>query len=403
MLSAAQTASLQKMMSIFFLGQLVGLPTLNSILTKFEIKSNSLQVNYKKLCKELTESKLRKIFEYIFEQQLQDKLAKMTKKDTSCWSRELVTVVLDDSVFKQWLQNQDAFQSMQGCYGSFFSGQYHTQVYGFKSTLLGVCVSGMLYPLYIDFVLKKAPSHSETSITVAQKLIKKWTSFNEKLKISGIVLPKIHFSCDNGYSNDSLEKTCQESNLIYISVPQKGHYFEINQQKIKLSSWIETVYIPAEKAYQTQQEQLLVNKEIESIEPFTYRFRAKYCSQNKDVTMLAFRLNGSRKVCVVYTSDKNIFAKTLRRHFFQRTSIEQFFKILKHIFKIQEARISDKGEFEVKLLRYAFMAIHAQLLVRYIRSRIKEFREKGFIAIQRILCSDKDFLDLLQQKINTKH
>jgi hypothetical protein len=391
------------MMSVFFLGQLVGLPTLHSILTKFEIKSNSLQINYKKLCKELTTSKLRQMFEYIFEQQLQEKFEQMAKKDSSCWSKELVTVVLDDSIFKQWLQSQPTYESMEGCYGCFFSGQYHTQVYGFKSTVLGVCFAGVLYPLYIDFVKKKDPTHSETSITVAQKLIKRWVCFNEKLKVLGIILPKIHFSCDSGYNNDSLEKTCHQGSLIYISVPQKAHFFEINQQKIKLSAWIETVYLVAEKAYQVSQEKLLKNKEIVSIEPFTYRFRAKYYSQNKDVTLLAFRLNGSKKVCVVYTSDKNIFTKTLRRHFFQRTSIEQFFKILKHIFKIQETRIVSKSEFEAKLLRFAFMAIHAQLLVRYIRRKIKEFKGKGFISIQRTLCSDKDFLDLLQQKINVKY
>jgi hypothetical protein len=391
------------MMSIFFLGQLVGLPTLNSILTKFEVKSNSLQINYKKICKDLTISKLRNIFEYIFEQQLQEKFEVMTKKDSSCWSRELVTVVLDDSIFKQWLQSQDAYQSMQGCYGSFFSGQYHTQVYGFRTTLLGVCLDGVLYPLYVDFVKKKNENHSETAITVAQKLVKRWASFHEKLKTIGIILPKIYFSCDSGYNNDSLEKTCKESYLIYISVPQKGHFFEINQQKIKLAVWIETVYIVAEKAYQVVQEKLLLNKEIATIEPFTYRFRAKYCSQNKLLTMLAFRLKGSKKVCVIYANDKNIFAKTLRRHFFQRTSIEQFFKILKHILKIQEVRVVSKNEFETKLLRFTFMAIHAQLLVRYIRLKIKGFNEKGFIAIQRILCSDKDFLDLLQQIMYAKY
>ncbi|TAF31269.1 MAG: hypothetical protein EAZ67_13125 [Cytophagales bacterium] len=39
--------------------------------------------------------------------------------------------------------------------------------------------------------------------------------------------------------------------------------------------------------------------------------------------MLAFRLNGSNKVSVIYSTSQTIFAKTLRRHWFQRTYIDR--------------------------------------------------------------------------------
>ena len=78
--------------------------------------------------------------------------------------------------------------------------------------------------------------------------------------------------------------------------------------KTNLSDWINNSFLKAEKAHQQQQQT-----------PFIYRFKAHYCSQNREVTLLAFRLKGSKKVSIIYTTDKNIFAKTLRRHWFQRT------------------------------------------------------------------------------------
>ena len=136
--------------------------------------------------------------------------------------------------------------------------------------------------------------------------------------------------------------------------------------------------------------------------PFYDRIRANYCSKKEDVILLIFRLNGSKKVTAIYTTDKYIFAKTLRRHWFQRTYIEQFFKILKHVLKIQEARTSKKKDFEIKLLRFAFVAIHAQQIVRFLRKKMPDFRNKGFISIQRILNSQPDFLELLQTELDIK-
>jgi hypothetical protein len=76
-LQACQMEQLKKIMTLFFLGQLVGLPTLQSILTKFEIASNGHQIKYKKLCRNLTNNKLRLIFEYIFQHQLKEDLRKL--------------------------------------------------------------------------------------------------------------------------------------------------------------------------------------------------------------------------------------------------------------------------------------------------------------------------------------
>jgi hypothetical protein len=393
-LSVAQQRELQKMQAIFFLGQLVGLPTLHSLLTKFGIPSNRLQVRYKKLCKALSINKIRRIFEFIFESQVAEALQKMSQKDRSAWSKELVTLVLDDSIFRQWLQSQNPEADFEGFYGCFFSGQYKASVYGFKVLTLGLSIKGVLYPLYFEFV-KKAPKDApsdepkpEKAVEVAEKLVKRWGDFKAKLQAEGIELPKLHLSCDNGYSDKNLAKTCEKNDLIYISVPKKSHYFEINDKKIKLSDWIEKVYLEAEKDLPEAEKTA-----------FTLRERAIYCAQNQEVTLLAFRLNGSDKVSVIYSTDKPIFGKTLRRHWFQRTYIEQFFKTLKHVLQISEARVRTKSDFESKLVRFAFLALQVQKLVRFLRKKCKDFAGKGFIALQRILNSDPDFLALLQSHL----
>lgn len=90
----------------------------------------------------------------------------------------------------------------------------------------------------------------------------------------------------------------------------------------------------------------------------------------------------------------------MRRHWFQRTYIEQFFKTIKHVLKIQESRTTDKDKFTFKFLRFSFIAFHIQKLVRTMHKEIKEFKHKGFISIQRIIRSGKEFKDLLQSLLS---
>lgn len=400
-LDVRQKEDLQKMQKIFFLGQLVGLPTLQGILTKFGIGSNSLQVKYRKLCRDLSIGRIRKIFEFIFENQVREALQKLGEKDGSAWSREIVTLVLDDSIFRQWLKSQNPAEDFEGFYACFFSGQYKAAVYGFKVPTLALSIGGVLYPLYFEFV-KKAPKDApkdnpkpENAIQVAGKLVNRWGLFKAKLQAEGIGLPNLYLSCDNGYSDKNLSEVCGKNGLAYISVPKKNHYFEINGLKVKLSDWINQTYLEAEKAHQSLEKDLPDARKT----AFTLRGRATYRAKNQDVTLLAFRLDGSKKVSVVYSTDKHIFAKTLRRHWFQRTYIEQFFKTLKHVLQISEARVRTKEDFECKLLRFAFMALQAQKLVRFLRKKIKDFANKGFIALQRILNSDSGFLGLLQSHL----
>ena len=234
----------------------MGLPTLHSLLLKCEIVSNSAQISYQKLLANLSVNQLRKLFEEAFMFQLGQVLGKMSQKDSSGWSKNLVTVVLDDSVFRSWLSSQGCANDFEDCYGSFFSGQFGTSVYGFRVLSLGVSIDGVLYPLFFDFIKKKASKSYQKPVKVAQKLVQRWGDYRTRLAREGCKLPELHLSCDNGYSDSELADCCTQNGLCYISVPKKSHDVEIEGKKVKLSEWIENTFIPAEEAHQAHQKLL---------------------------------------------------------------------------------------------------------------------------------------------------
>lgn len=401
--TAVEGRQLKKLLRIFYLGQLLGLPTLHSILRQYDISSNKHQIDYTELCNKLTNSVLHKLFESIFENEVLGVLQQMCEKDSCCWSRELVTALLDDSIFKQWHNRQATAADLEACWGKFFSGQFMASVYGFKVVTFALSIDGIVYPLYFDFVKKKQSEIDkvDTQTQIAAKLVEKWGLLVKKASKKGILIPVLRFSCDSGYSDVGLSNACFDNNLTYISVPKKSHMFEITDKtghstKTNLANWIEKVFIVEEQKHELAQAQLPKKNK----KPFFYRFRAFYCTQKRQVTLLAFRLNGSKKVSIIYSTDKNIHAKSLRRHWFQRTYIEQFFKLLKHVFKIQDARVKTKKAFHTKLCRFAFVALHAQKLIKHLRKKIKGFHQYGFISIRRMLIKEGIIDDLLQKIIN---
>lgn len=375
------------------IGHLVGLPTLKSILVQLNSSSNAAQINYTKLCNKLTINTIRVIFESVFEYQVGNELKKMASKDSSVWSKVAVTAVLDDSIFKQWL-----FESTRECdyFGSFFSGQYRSIVFGFKVVCFGLYIDDVFYPLYFDFVPNKSEKKENKSIVVAKKLVQRWGKWVKKLKKEAVDLPKIHLSCDSGYSHTTLNDAADKNGLIYISVPKKNHLFTINGKKMKLSKHVEEEFLEREKQHQAKQSKL---KEAEKT-AFTWRVKAYYASQKREVTLLFFRLKGSKKISVIYTNNKTIFSKTLRRNWFNRTHIEQFFKLLKHVLKISEARTKNKNELENKLLKFASFAIEIQKMIRYIRKKCKCFSQKGAISLQRMLSQSQEIMTLLQNQFD---
>ena len=131
------------------------------------------------------------------------------------------------------------------------------------------------------------------------------------------------------------------------------------------------------------------------------RKRCFYKALGKEMTFLFFRLNGSKTVSVIYCNDKNITAKSLRRHWFQRTQIEQFFRLIKHTLKISEAKTTNKDQFELKLLRFVFIGLHVQLFTRFVRKKNKKWRKLGFEQIRRLIIFELNKIDILENLLKT--
>lgn len=461
-LSENDMSQLSKLLSIFFLGQLVDLPTLNRITTYCGISSNNAQKKDTALSKILTTKHLHALYEGVFEHILTQQLGALLSRHASILSRELVTVVLDDSVFKMWLASQMEALDVDKCdfYKQAFSGQMQQVVWGYQVVVLGINIGEVFFPLYFECVRKTVASVTEAQVkhaaivtnwkqectkrtaliaeikekkavsatnedkkavkalrislkalnisikdlkdkvksskpskkipektAIAVKLMQKVGVFIEKLRKNYPEMADLNFSCDNGYSHKALLNAAPECHLTYISVPKKGHYFTIDGEKMTLLDYIETVYKPAETTYDAAQKAVSTDKKL----PFTMRIRGYYDALACDVTILIFRLLNSKKITAIYTPNKNIFAKTLRRHWFARTQIEQFFKMLKHFMQIAETRPREKHGFEYKMLRFAFIALQIKQFIRILREK-RLLPPKAALGTLRIILATHPFI-----------
>ena len=209
-------------------------------------------------------------------------------------------------------------------------------------------------------------------IKAAGELIRKYGVFQEKLAKEAYKIPRLNFSCDNGYSTVYLAQISAENHLNYISVPKKNQYVTVDNSRKTIETLIQEDFLPQEAAYNE------LHKNKKNITAFTLRKVVCYDCQQQQVTLLIFRLNGSNKVTAIYSTDINIKAKTLRRHWFARTYIEQFFKLLKHYLKIHQSITLTKHCFEAKLFIFAFVALHCQRLIQVLRTELPEFRQRKF-------------------------
>jgi hypothetical protein len=217
----------------------------------------------------------------------------------------------------------------------------------------------------------------DLAAAVACRLITQLSDFWQKSHQKYPDLPKkLFLSVDNGYNKPEILDCCTQKELVLLCVPKKNELFEIGVKEQSLQKWIDSEYLERERAdSDASKDDSQVSK------PFTWRVKAQYTAKEIKVTLLFFRLNRSDKVSVIYcpdTHDPSIFAKTMRHHWFCRTQIEQFFRMVKHILKIQEAKAQFFFEFDLKIGRFFWIALDAQSLTRMVRKRCKKLRKVGF-------------------------
>ena len=104
-----------------------------------------------------------------------------------------------------------------------------------------------------------------------------------------------------------------------LGIPKRFEKRQINDQIYKIDQYIEKVFIVKEQAYLKKSE----DNPALTQKPFYQRVRATYCNQNREIVLLFFRFNGSKKVSIIYSHNKTIFAKTLRHHGGRRSAFRE--------------------------------------------------------------------------------
>jgi hypothetical protein len=350
---------------LLLVGELFGLHTLRQILDAHGVKSNNWAKVYASISYAFIEQSISQMLLGLVGRQI----AELASKSESTWSRAEVTVVFDDSIFKQWLKDEPVGEY----FAKYFSGQFNGSVYGLRITLCGLSIGDTFYPTHVHLSHK-----NEDTKEVGRKLLKKLHGELHRWSLNyALEYPNLFVSADSGFDCVELLDLCAELSKVLpitpICVPKKNHLFQSGSFSGSFQLFIEQGYLPAEAAYLEK-----CQKEGRRPEPFLMRVRGVYTSKDREVVLLVFRLNGSKKVSLIYSTDLNAKSKTLRRRWFQRTLIEQFFRLLKDTLKIQQSKVTDHLGFLRKLWVWVFKAIHCQLFRNYCRRHFRLLKGWSF-------------------------
>jgi hypothetical protein len=145
---------------LLLVGELFGLHTLRQILDAHGILSNNWAKVLASISYACIEQSIGRMLLGLVERQV----AELASKSDSTWSRAEVTVVFDDSIFKQWLKGEPIGEH----FAKFYSGQVNGTVYGLRITLCGLCIGDTFYPTHVHLSHK-----SEDTKEVGRQLLSK--------------------------------------------------------------------------------------------------------------------------------------------------------------------------------------------------------------------------------------
>ena len=358
---------------LLLIGELYGLNTFKKILDTVGISSR----NCYKVWGKFTYKQLHGYISDYLEMQFKESFEELCSKSESSWSRSEVTMMIDESIFKTWLQNDLENQSFSDYFGKYFSGQTHKTEYGFRYSLSGISIGNDFYPLYLSPIKK-----GEKCIVEAVKSVKKMEALvRQSSEKQDFIIPNIALSVDSSYNNEALMDACDnlETNTNFICVPKKNHNVRIGKFKGNLTTYIENNYL---------------NKESQD-NAFVLRKRGYYNCKNREVVFLFFRFNGSSKVSVIYSTNLLIKAKTLRRRWFHRTKIEHFFRKLKDTLKVQQSTADRCEAFFKKVSLFVLKAVFITRFQNYCK---KEFNGLTFWKLrQKIIYNHCDLSVIFDQ------
>jgi hypothetical protein len=295
--------------------------------------------------------------------------ALLAKSDSS-WSRQNITAIGDESVFRQWLSGGSKANDEH--YQRSFSGQFCKSVWGYKMSVWGVMMNDRFYPLVIHCL-----KSGETCCSVAEKCVEELSEFLHQIS-DGYEKPEMFLSVDSGFNNALLLKKIEEKGFVPVCVPKDNHCIVYEDKDLKIKE-LKTEFEKKEQKYL---------KKYPEETAFCWRLKATYRMHQRAVIFMVFRLKGSKKISVVFCFDIHAQAKTIRRHWFARTSIEQFFRLMKTTLRIQESVSNSYEGFLKKISMTCLKACFVLQLRNRIRKTIKGMKKATWAKIRRALAYD---------------
>lgn len=293
----------------------------------------------------------------------------MAKSDSS-WSRQNITAIGDESVFRQWLcgeskENDEHYQRS-------FSGQFCKTVWGYKMSVWGVMMNDRFYPLVI-----KCLKSGETCSSVSQKCVEELADFLQEIS-KNYDKPTMFFSIDSGFNNALLLKKIEGKGFAPVCVPKDNHCINYEGKDLKIRD--------LKVEFEKKEKKNL--KKYPNETSFCWRVKAAYRMHQREVIFIVFRLKGSKKISIVFCFDIHAQAKTIRRHWFARTSIEQFFRLMKTTLRIQESVSNSYEKFMKKFSMTCLKACFILQIRNRVRRTIKGMKKATWANIRRGLAYD---------------
>jgi hypothetical protein len=366
-LSNRDLKKLHRLLNLMLLGEFFGYHNLLQILNRFDLESHHLY----KIWHQFSDQTIVDLCNEIFWNVFRDRILKLAAHSDSTWSRQEVTLVIDTSIYKQILSDSSNAEE----FDRFFSGQFNCPVCGFRLMLIGIMIDGIFYPIHF-YIFSKKYSEKKVALTLLQQVCQKLETLKKE---NNIEFPNLILSADNDFCDPDFCAACLDNGIDPLLVPTKSWKFEIEGQTVKLSDKI------AE----------MLEREARGETVFPCRLRAKR-DKFGEVVLLFFRLAKGKKIVVIMTPNLSMKAKTMRRHWFQRTGIEQFFRFSKHTLAIQETRSKDSNTFVRSIAVNFLKALIGQLFTRFFR-KSNALKKWSFHQVRRALINGAMQPDFLRQ------
>lgn len=296
--------------------------------------------------------------------QAAEKLQPIMTKSASTWSRAGMSLSIDNSVM-------DRFGKLIRCTYSWYSGRYHKVIRG--QDLLGIVLTlhHIAIPLHLLFCPKQGRYHTKK----ADLLIFMLTQLKAEFQREGIDITQLPLTLDSGYVSQELRLRLHRIGFRKIIIAGKGNYvFTIQGEKHDASTW---------------KKELVLQDAQWGIDVPSCRVWG-YSPTFGSVVLFFFRKTPTRRYYLMNFSESSLRGAEMWHVWKQHHVIEQFWKIMKSIFRIRSMQLQGDGLYTALLtkvlsyllaLRLQAEGVFSKLTITQIMRKLRREEEWGaFLA-----------------------